>query len=504
MRGKRVRFRGAAVAGGVLIGLVASAEPAVAQDFSLVTTLVHPNQRPNNEDRFGSGIAVDGDNLFVGAKDEGGANDYSGVVHVFSQADWSEVAQLQSSVDKDIEFGSGIEVDGERALISNMAIDGGVVWFFERVEGVWTEKLRVQGLVDEAFGYRTALRGDYAFIAAPRVGTGNVHVYRRAAAGEWAEVQVLTADDALAQDFFGYALSFDGQRLAVAAPGSGLGAVRSGVYTFSKQGDAFVQDAKLSGEDPAAHWFGADVEVSGDTLIVNAPPAYQAMSVGKALVYQRRAEQWELASELTVEGEDSFPTEVTLTGETAWLGARTDEPGSRNIYAFQRGDDGWQRAQKLAFPTPGEYELTSWHVRDATLAVGFWNGLRTESVQVYRGADYQGSPGGTSAGGMAGMEALGGGLGASPGDSNAARGGAISNEGGAGPAAQPPMRAGGSEPGSCALARSSATVWPVTALALALALTRRRARAARCRNGLASPARPWSRARCRRGALLRR
>src|SRR6478609_183210 len=136
MRGMRLVAREAWVALGALVGLLAIAAPAGAQDFSLVTTLVHPNTRPNNEDRFGSGLAISGGTLFVGAKDEKAANDYSGVVHVFSDAGWSEVAQLKSSVDADYEFGASIQLDGDRALISNTDIDNGLVWFFEKDQGV--------------------------------------------------------------------------------------------------------------------------------------------------------------------------------------------------------------------------------------------------------------------------------------------------------------------------------------------------------------------------------
>lgn len=295
------------------------------------------------------------------------------------------VAQLKSSVDADMEFGAAIELDGERALISNAAIDGGVVWFFEKVDGVWTEKLRVKGLVNEAFGYRLALGGDFAFIAAPRVGTGSVHVYRREAEA-WGEVQVLVASDALAEDFFGYSIAFDGERLAVGAPGNFLGAKRSGVYTFSRVGDSFVEDGKLAGDDPATHWFGADVGLSGDTLVVNAPPAYQSTSAGKALVYERRTDEWELDSELMVDGEESFPQGVAIDRDTAWFDARTNEPRSVSVYAFKRTNGAWRETQKLSFPELGESALASWDFQDGTFAIGFWNGLRTESVQVYRGA----------------------------------------------------------------------------------------------------------------------
>jgi hypothetical protein len=119
MRGLRLGFRGASVAIGAFVGLLTLACPAAAQDFGLVTTLLHPNPRPNNEDRFGSGVAMSGGTLFVGAKDAQGANAYSGVVHVFSDTDWSEVTQLKGSVATDIEFGAIVQLDGERALISN-------------------------------------------------------------------------------------------------------------------------------------------------------------------------------------------------------------------------------------------------------------------------------------------------------------------------------------------------------------------------------------------------
>lgn len=480
MGGIRLDSRAASVAVGAFMGLLALARPVAAQDFSLVTTLVHPNQRPNNEDRFGSGVAFSAGTLFVGAKDERAANDYSGVVHVFSDQDWSEVAQIKSSVDADIEFGAAIQLDGERALISNMAIDGGVVWFFEKVEGVWTEKLRVQGLVNEAFGYRLALHGDMAFIAAPRVGTGNVHVYRRVA-GTWGETQVLTASDALDGDFFGYSIAFDGQRLAVAAPGSALGATRSGVYTFSNEGDAFVQDGKLAGDNPATHWFGGEVAVSGDTLIVNAPPAYQVTSGGKALVYERRAEQWQLDSELTLQDEASFPRGLALDGDTAWFGAPTSTARALNVYAFKRTNGAWQEAQTLSFPDLGEYEIASWNVQDGTFAIGFWNGLRTESVQVYRGAGHESSSGGGSSG-TAGTQAVGGSgatgsttAGAASGAGTTAAGVSSNSSSGGGPAAGPAGTAESSDRGGCTFApRSSARAWPLALLAFALALTRKR------------------------------
>jgi hypothetical protein len=483
------------------VGLFAIAAPAVAQDFSLVTTLVHPNQRPNNEDRFGSGVAISGGTLFVGAKDEQAANAYSGVVHVFSDVDWAEVAQIKSSVDADIEFGAAIELEGERALISNMAIDDGVVWFFEKVEGVWTEKLRVQGIVNEAFGYRLALRGDFAFIAAPRVGTGNVHVYRRVAE-TWGETQVLTADDALEGDFFGYAIAFDGQRLAVAAPGNVLGATRSSVYTFSKVGDAFVQDGKLTGDDPASNWFGGDVALSGETLIVSSPPAYQAMSAGKALVYERRADQWEPASELAVEDEASFPNGLALDGDTAWLGAPGTNPRALNVYAFNRTNGAWQQGQKLNFPDFGEYQIASWNVRDETFAIGFWNGLRTESVQVYRGAGHQSSSGG-SASGSGGALAVGGAAttGAS-GESGAVLGGSSNPSTRGGSPAEPtggePSSGRGSSPESserggcgCTFAASrNAHAWLFFVLAFAIS-RRRRTPAGRSREA------SYGRSRCR-------
>jgi len=480
------------------VGLFALSTPALAQDFGLVTTLTHPDAKPNHEDRFGSGLAISGHTLFVGAKDEPAANDYSGVVHVFSDTDWSEVAQLKSSVDADFEFGASIQLDGDRALISNAAIDNGVVWFFEKAQGAWQEKLRVQGVLDEAFGYRLALRGDFAFIAASRVGTGKVHVYRRVA-GTWGEVQVLTASDAQDEDFFGFSIAFDGQRLAISAPGNQLGPKRCGVYTFSRVGDAFVEDGKLAG-DPRTHWFGADVGVSGDTLIVNAPPAYQVTSLGKALAYERRGNQWELDSELTVDGEASFPGGVAVDGDTAWFGARANDPRAQNIYAFQRTNGAWHAGQKLHFPTPGEYETAGWVVQDGTLAVGVWNGLSTDSVQVYRGPGHDSSNGGGSSGGSGGAETVGGAAGGAPAEGSAAAGGgskpSASGGGSTGPASTDPSNPSGepssggasaghnsqsSERGGCVLAPSSnARAWPLAALVCAMAIAqKRRKRSAR-------------------------
>ncbi len=468
MVGARLGTRCKAAGAAAFVGLLVLTAPSLAhgQDLELVTTLTHAQAPPGDMSRFGSGLAISGGTLFVGAKNEAGANEYSGAVHVFSDAGWSEVALLKSSVDSDMAFGSTIALDGDRALISNGAIDGGLVWFFEKDAGVWTEKLRIQGLVNEAFGHRLALRGDLAFIAAPRLGTGRVLVYRRQA-GAWAEAQVLTADDAQEGDFFGYSVAFDGERLAVSAPGNFLGPTRTGVYTFSLAGEAFVQDGKLTGDDPASSWFGAAVGVSKGTLIVNAPPVYQSTSIGKALIYQRLGEQWTLERELSVEGEASFPDDLAFEGDTAWFGARTNEPRAFNAYAFQRTDEGWHAAQQLRFPDLGPSELTSWAFQGGTLAFGSSNGPNMDSVRVYRSADYR-SPGGGATGSTndAGSAAQGA----------AAAGVGASSSGGAA-AAGPSSRSESSETGGCTFApsqRSHTTPWELAALALAVAVTRQR------------------------------
>ena len=146
--------------------------------WSVVATLARPERAFST---FGSAVALDGDRVLVGAPPmwvpEKDGN--PGAVYVFErQADgeWAQVSRiLASDPDDQDKFGTDIAVSGDRALIGAWGDDGqygedsGAAYVFERRDdGEWAEmaKLAPAG-GDSRAGQAVALSGDRALIGAP-------------------------------------------------------------------------------------------------------------------------------------------------------------------------------------------------------------------------------------------------------------------------------------------------------------------------------------------------
>ena len=85
----------------------------------------------------------------------------------------------------------------------------------------------------------------------------------------WVEEAKLTASDAAAGDWFGYATAISGDTLVVGSSGDNDGA--GSVYVFQRTGTTWTEQVKLSASDAAAgDFFGWPVSISGNTIVVGA------------------------------------------------------------------------------------------------------------------------------------------------------------------------------------------------------------------------------------------
>ncbi|WP_179008644.1 T9SS type A sorting domain-containing protein [Winogradskyella forsetii] len=131
-------------------------------------------------DVFGRAVAIDGDNLVVGAdlEDSNGSN--SGSVYIFEKDGngiWNEVQKLTSSSSLlDEHFGQRVDIDGERVVIGAWLThvgeigDGGAAYIFEKDgTGFWNETALLydpNANNGDYFGFSVAISGDYAFVSA--------------------------------------------------------------------------------------------------------------------------------------------------------------------------------------------------------------------------------------------------------------------------------------------------------------------------------------------------
>lgn len=219
----------------------------------------------------------------------------------------------------------------------------------------------------DRFGVSVAVSGNTALVGAPvdDAERGAAYVFTRVE-GTWVEQAKLVASDGRALRKFGFSVALSGDTAVVGGStavlgGSDVHADRTpgAVYVFERVGDAWIQQAKLTAPDGrAADGFGGSwtsVAVSGDTVVVGARGIDGG---GAAYVFIRAEGAWRLEAKLTASAPatgddigDAFGFSVAVSGDTAVVGAPSDDLGSKDqgsAYVFTRDGALWTEDQQLS------------------------------------------------------------------------------------------------------------------------------------------------------------
>ncbi len=269
-------------------------------------------------------------------------------------------------------FGNSVAVSGDNAIVgARGASIGGAAYVFQRSQGGadnWGEVRKLTASDAQAgdqFGWSVAISGDTAVIGArlEDVGgsaAGAAYVFWRneSGAGNWGEVRKLTASDAQAGDQFGWSVAISGDTAVVGAHHEDAGGDLAGAaYVFQRNeggADNWGEVKKLTASDGQADdFFGYSVTVSGDTAVVGAHGEDAGGGIfdsfGAAYVYQRNeggADNWGEVKKLIAsdaQAHDQFGESVAVSGDTAVVGAFTENAGGSAAgaaYVFQRNKGG--------------------------------------------------------------------------------------------------------------------------------------------------------------------
>ncbi|WP_193211276.1 Ig-like domain-containing protein [Luteolibacter marinus] len=337
-------------------------------------------------DRFGQAVAIDGDYMVIGAPDADvpGANN-AGAAYIFHRDPvnpnaWSQVAKLVSPAPNGSggdSFGTGVAIQGSTVLVgapnSNRsgAPRAGRAYAFVRGAGGptnWTlsqtllaTELRSSGLIGdgEFFGSSLALDGNTAVIGSHGANsgtnsanwnTGAAYVFTRADESSlWAEVKRL--DEFGAPDtpnYYGYGFSVDvsGDRIVVGvhSPGNPSNSFKPGsarIYERNAGGTnvwGLVSRIEPYQGIPSAN-FGYAVSISDDLVLIGAPgPNQTSVNLrGSVEVYRRTpgvTPVWTGIDRLTASepsAADQYGTAVAIDGFIGVAGAPTDSVNALNI-----------------------------------------------------------------------------------------------------------------------------------------------------------------------------
>jgi hypothetical protein len=228
----------------------------------------------------------------------------------------------------------------------------GAAYVYQRDGTEWHERAKLrpaQGELEDHFGYRVAIDGNTIAVGAVqhrvapgRPRSGCVFVYRDISpAGDWSQFDAVKvcAGDAAGGDWFGCDVALQDDLLVVGARYHDSRKIDSGsAYIFRREGPDWIEEVRLTPENVLPNGqFGAAVAIDGDRIVVGAEyDPIPNVNCGTAYLFQQRDGQWEQISRLVSDDcdvDDRFGADVALDGDTALIGAECDDENGKDAGA---------------------------------------------------------------------------------------------------------------------------------------------------------------------------
>lgn len=321
-----------------------------------------------SDDSFGSSVVVSGNTAIIGAY---GDDNYKGAAYVFVRSGtiWSQQQKLTASDGAaDDTFGVGVAISSETVIVGAYGDDNskGSAYVFVRSGTSWTQQQKLtaaDGAAVDYFGSSVAISGDTVIVSAfqntvgANANQGAAYVFTRSGTS-WSQQQKLTAADGAAGDLFGSNVAISGDTAVVGAYVDDVNFTNQGsAYVFTRSGTTWTQQEKLTAADGAADdEFGQSVAISGNDIMVGALLDNIGTRSDQGSVYMFRvlSNTWtQEARNVAADGEagDEFGYSVAIFGDTAIVGAYTDDIGANtdqgSAYIFIRSGASWTQQAKL-------------------------------------------------------------------------------------------------------------------------------------------------------------
>ncbi len=250
-------------------------------------------------------------------------------------------------------FGASIFVDGNTAIVGAIMNECALIYKWDGSSFIQQQKIvSSDGYKYVFFGTSVSLSGDWAIVGAPSsYGKGTVYIFKWNGAS-WVQQQRLLASDGVSGDDFGCSVTISGDYAIIGAQGDDSS--KGAAYVFKWNGASWVQQQKLTASDGAAgDNFGHSVYVRGDMVIISA--WYDDALRGSAYIFTRSGEVWNQQQKLT--GSDSVPGDkfaysVSTDGSRIIFGAYSKNDSKGAAYIFVQDGNNWTQQQKLVASDP--------------------------------------------------------------------------------------------------------------------------------------------------------
>jgi hypothetical protein len=362
-------------------------------------------------DFFGYSVSISGDYVVIGARlDDDGCN-HSGSAYIFIREGdgWTEQAKLTADdAARSDFFGCSVSINGDYAVFganNDIGEDEGSAYIFVRDGANWTQQAKLTAndadAVDE-FGKSVSINGDYAVVGAmgnflDGEDEGSAYIFVRNGA-DWTQQAKLTAEDAAAGDEFGCSVSISGDYAVIGACGDDDdGSCSGSAYIFARDGEDWVQQAKLTANDAeAVDYFGCSVSISEDHAVIGA--LYDddgGDKSGSVYIFVREDDNWTQLAKLTAEDAaagDEFGCSVSISGDYAVIGACGDDDdgwSSGSAYIYNLGENNIEWHSNMA-DIPVDYGIISAYPNPFNSAIRIGFNLKSAHEVVIQALDLQG------------------------------------------------------------------------------------------------------------------
>lgn len=365
----------------------------VKQDGEWVEQARLTGQDTGLGDQFGTTVKLQGERLAVGSIFAFGGATRTGATYIFERtgSSWFERAKLTPlDTVQSGSFGLPVWLDGESMIVGSPALSGeaGAAYVYELADSTWTQTAKIsnEDYVMDNFGFSLAIEGKTALVSSPRnvdngPETGKVTVYGYEHIF-WNPKAVLEPSVITPGSVFGRFMSIQGDTIAVGAPGESN--FNGAVYIFELDGETWVEQARLTVDNPQMRTFGRGVVLSGDRLIAIAPyEDTELVDSGAAYIFRRDGDVWTQETRLSASDAaelDVFGWTVAMDGDRAAISAVLDDDAcpedpdcnSGSVYIFELVDEVWTEEAKLQpdIPNAGDSFGTSLALEGNTLVVG--------------------------------------------------------------------------------------------------------------------------------------
>ncbi|MBN1327022.1 MAG: FG-GAP repeat protein [Candidatus Cloacimonetes bacterium] len=326
---------------------------------------------------FGSVIAMDADWLAVGVPLDNDNGEEAGAVYIYhwTGSEWSEESKFSGSDTEDgDQFGSSIAIQGQDIMIGawhedTAANNAGAVYYYRYDGRSWQEQKLVafDATAHAHFGFSVSFDGNLAAVGAPGCydnGSQSGAVYLFEKIGEtWQNPTKYIPADNVLYDYLGRSVAVSGNRMIAGATGVDDHGNSSGAAYILDL--STTDEIKLFPSDVAVtDNFGGVVAISGNyALISSVNDDDFGPNSGSAYIFYYNGTSWIQQQKLTpssLHAGDYFGSSLSLNDDYAAVASfyhsNTDEQEGGTVFLYQRILENWNILLDLSAPDPSDFD----------------------------------------------------------------------------------------------------------------------------------------------------